>query len=337
MRLEARIKMGYYPTPLDVVDKIRSFLSYPCERVNVLDPCCGEGLALKNLVQDANAVTYGIELDNYRAEQAKGNIDHILRGSYEDARVSNNAFSCLFLNPPYDWNVSTDSDEGSDRRTEKTFLKGTVRYVQPEGVLVYIVPQKRVTYDIARLLAYRFDDFNPYRFPDEEYDRFRQIVLFGKKKPKGFLDDQASDRLHSIPGEELEQIPYLERPIYELPASPEVRLFRSSIIDEEELEKELGDSPLWKRLREYGGGNKNNVGRPPLPLHSGHLGLLLASGCLDGVVGEGEDRHVVRGKVEKVTHVEQEYHDEALIEREIESYRVSIKVLKKDGDIVTLV
>ena len=107
-------------------------------------------------------------------------------------------------------------------------------------------------------------------------------------------------------------------------------------IDEDELERELQESPLWTRLREYSDRNGNGAGRPPLPLHSGHLGLLLASGYLDGVVGEREDRHVVRGKVEKITHREEEYDGDTLIERETESYRVSVKLLKRDGEIVTL-
>ena len=66
MSLEAKIKMGYYPTPIPVVDRIKTFLNYPEENVNILDPCCGEGLALKNLVDGVNAKTYGIELDEYK-------------------------------------------------------------------------------------------------------------------------------------------------------------------------------------------------------------------------------------------------------------------------------
>jgi hypothetical protein len=40
--------------------------------------------------------------------------------------------------------------------------------------------------------------------------------------------------------------------------------------------------------------------RPPLPLHSGHIGLLLSCGILNGLVGEGEDGHICCGKVEKI-------------------------------------
>ena len=327
--------MGYYPTPLDVARRIRSFLSYPDERVALLDPCCGEGQALKAQAEGANAETYGIELDEYRAEEAKSILDHVLKCSYEDTRISNNAFSCLFLNPPYDWVGRGDDDERSER-TEHAFLKGTVRYVQPEGVLVYVVPQHRVVEPVVKLLSYRFEDFNAYRFPEEEYEPFRQVVVFGVKKQKPRIVGGDFDRLLSIPREELGQLPYLDTPMYALPPSGLVQLFRSTIIDEAELAHELEQSRLWKDLARYGGNSDGHMGRPPLPLHAGHLGLLLASGHLDGVVGEGEDRHVVRGKVEKLTHTYQEYEGDKLVEREVERYQVSIKVLKRDGEIITL-
>jgi predicted RNA methylase len=68
--------------------------------VNLLAPCCGEGLALSQLAEGAKATTYGVELDEHRAELARANLDHVLKCGYEDTRISNNAFSCLFLNPP---------------------------------------------------------------------------------------------------------------------------------------------------------------------------------------------------------------------------------------------
>ncbi len=56
MRLEAKIKMGYYPTPLSVVDRIRLFLEFPENDVSLFDPCCGEGFALKNLKGDLSSI-----------------------------------------------------------------------------------------------------------------------------------------------------------------------------------------------------------------------------------------------------------------------------------------
>ena len=334
MRLEAKIKMGYYPTPLSVVERVKSFIEFPEDNVNLLDPCCGEGLALKRLKGDVNATTYGIELDECRAERAKSNLDYVIKGSYEDARISNNAFSCLFLNPPYDWDIA-NVGERSERK-EKTFLKGTLRYLQPSGLIIYIIPQKRLSDDIAKVLSYRFDDFNVFRFPDEEYEEFKQIVLFGSKKHEPLLNDLEYERLRVIPHKDLREIPFSDKPIYSLPASGQVHLFRSSLVDEKELEREMGDSMLWRKIKQNAEMVNDNLGRPPLPLHKGHLGLLLANGCLDGVVGEGKHRHIVRGKVEKVISRYEEYEGDTLIERDVESYRVSIKILKKDGEILTL-
>jgi len=336
MRLEARIKMGYYPTPLSVVKRIKSFLTFPEENANLFDPCCGEGLALRMLNGNQKATTYGIELDEHRAEKARQNLDYFIKGSYEDARISNNAFSCLFLNPPYDWNVPENEDTESERK-EKIFLKDTIKYLQSNGVLIYLIPQKRLTSGIAKILSYRFENFSVFSFPKDEYETYKQIVLFGSKKHKAWLNDNEHQRLKAIPEKELQEIPYFEKPIYNLPCSGQVNLFRSAVIDETELEKEIENSILWEKLRGNSDLSNDSIGRPPLPLHKGHLGLLLANGYLDGVIGEGKDKHVVRGKVEKVTYKYEEYEGDTLIEREVENYRVSIKILKRDGSIMSLV
>jgi len=55
--------------------------------LNLLDPCCGCGLALRFLAQgitdNGNGCrTYGIELDNHRAEEALTRIDRVGFGSF---------------------------------------------------------------------------------------------------------------------------------------------------------------------------------------------------------------------------------------------------------------
>lgn len=204
--------MGYYPTPLGEVDRIRTFLRFPPENVNVLDPCCGEGAALSRLVEGTKARTYGIELDRHRAEQDRAVLDNVLPCGYEDARVSKSAFSCLFLNPPYDWVSGREPEREASERKEKSFLRGTLRYLRPDGVLVHIVPQKRVTPGVARLLSSRFADFNTYRFLDDDYEQFRQIALFGRRKKQGRLDTDALDMLRYLPRRDLGEIPCLENP-----------------------------------------------------------------------------------------------------------------------------
>jgi len=43
-RLESMAKMGYYPTPPSVVERIKTFIKIQ-EQTIMLDPCCGEGNA----------------------------------------------------------------------------------------------------------------------------------------------------------------------------------------------------------------------------------------------------------------------------------------------------
>ena len=331
MRLEAKIKMGYYPTPVSVVERIKTFISFT-DNNTILDPCCGEGNALAQLAEGTNAKTYGIEIDGHRAEEAKAKLHHVLKCGYEQTRISNSCFSCLFLNPPYDWETE---DEGNERK-EKVFLKETMKYLKPKGLLVYIIPQSKLDKNTAKILAYRFENFLTYKFQDEEYEAFKQIVLFAVKKKDNSIDEEALSKLIQVPVKELKDLPAKGETVYELPSSKEIALFKSTVIDEEELVKEVAGSPLWEKFKELARVEEQKLERPPLPLHTGHLGLLLANGCLDGIIGQGKDRHIVKGKVEKVVNKYTELKGEVVEERELETYKVSIKILKQDGEITTL-
>jgi len=60
------------------------------------------------------------------------------------------------------------------------------------------------------------------------------------------------------------------------------------------------------------------TGRPITPLHGGHVGLLCTAGLLNGVFGQGEDRHIARWRSVKhvTTFVEQDGDAEIIHHRE---------------------
>ena len=339
MRLAGKIKMGYYRTPDEVADRIKSFFIFPEVPDTILDPCCGEGLALQRLCLGTNSISYGIELDGHRAEEAKGRNHEVLKCGYEQVRISNGVFSILYLNPPYDDTVADSNFLGNSttERKEKVFLRDTIKYLKDGGLLVYLIPQSRLRQDIAKIIAYRFEDVQVYRFPGELFEDFGQLVLFGVRKEKNSYDEELTLKLSEVPEIELEDLPFLETPAYQIPAGKHVSIFSSTVIDEKLLSIELGSSSLWTRFNELAKINGEELQSPPLPLHKGHLGLLLASGCLDGVFGEGEEKHIVKGKVEKIVSKFTEYEENVVIDRELESFKVSIKILNKTGEITTLV
>ncbi len=100
MRIAGRMKMGYYPTPPGVVKQIRKCFSFPREPFTALDPCCGEGIALEQLVGGGQAITYGVELDQHRAESAQVHVhvQNVLKCGIEETRIAHQSCSLLFLN-----------------------------------------------------------------------------------------------------------------------------------------------------------------------------------------------------------------------------------------------
>jgi hypothetical protein len=333
MRIAGRMKMGYYPTPSRVVEQIRKCLSFPREPFTALDPCCGEGIALEQLVGGSQAGTYGVELDEYRAEAAQNRVQNLLKCGIEETRIAHQSCSLLFLNPPYDEATREDDADTKTERQEKAFLRMTVPYLVPGGVVVYIIPQTRLNRGIARLLASRFERINVFRFPDPDYDDFRQVVVLGVRKAENSLDERMALKLQNVPNRKLKPLPETATTRYAVPPAGPLNLFRSTVIDPAELEKQMAQSPLWRRFHAMTTRSELKLPRPPLPLHSGHLGLLLAAGKLDGIVGAGADCHVVKGKVTKVVSKVEEYKGDVLEQRELDRYVVSIKILNRNGEI----
>ena len=84
MRLAGKLKCGFYPLPLAEAEAIRSCLEFPLAGFSALDPCIGDGAAFARITADTKARRYGIELDAYRAEQARSLVDSVIQGSCFD-------------------------------------------------------------------------------------------------------------------------------------------------------------------------------------------------------------------------------------------------------------
>ena len=72
MRLEGRMRLGYYPLDGHEAQRIRQFLQFPNAPASALDPCAGTGAALVALTDHSSTRRSGIELDSHRAMEARG-------------------------------------------------------------------------------------------------------------------------------------------------------------------------------------------------------------------------------------------------------------------------
>ena len=342
MRLAAQMKMGYYPTPPTVTDLIAGILVPPAKGpVRIIDPCAGEGTALTRIGERLDAETFGIELDRTRARIAADNLTRCLSTDYAAAYVSASAFSLLYLNPPYDWAVRNDEVTASERY-ERMFLRSTVRLLIPGGVLVYLIPQARIDRTIAKVLALRFRNIRVYRFPEQEFVRFKQIVVIGVLKEKASEDLEQADYLTAV-GKLAVDVDFLDRADchYRVPPSPPKSglVFRTSQIDSEALEAEIARHGLNGRIGQMVKplGLSERI-RPIMPPRKGHLAQLLACGMINGVVfdKDGQNPLLVKGVTRKEvdTRIEHEEDKERIIETD--RIVIAINAIDAEGRFFTL-
>jgi hypothetical protein len=343
MRLAAQAKMGYYPTPETVTQVISRYLERRREGlIRVLDPCAGEGTALCVIGKHLEAETYGIELDRERGESAKHALTRCLVTDYQNTRISHSAFSLLWLNPPYDWGAR-ESEVHRSERFERTFLRDCIPYISSGGILVYLIPQRRLDSQIARMLSYRFSDIAIFRFPEQEYRAFRQVVIFGILKKRPVKDDPVAEYLKKC-GELKAVVPHLPQDpprLYEVPLSP-LRagfVFRSKDIDPEELSQEILEHGLFPKLKELTAPIRMvEKIRPIMPLRHGHLAQILACGLMNGVVWDRENQNplLVKGITRK--EVKHSVEIEGDLERHIDRdhIRIMIRAFNRRGELLTI-
>lgn len=303
-RLMNNVRMGYYPTDPENIGHILRGIKFPAGvTTNLLDPCCGCGKALRQMAQGNNCYTYGVELDEARAEEAQTRLHRVGMGSYFYSRISSEAFHLLLLNPPY---LSVLNQSGGRTRHEKRFLIESMTHLMYGGLLVYIVPYYRLTPDICRILSDNFSGLSVWRFTDGEFKKFKQAAVLGLRKRRE--DDPAGAKLleqYAFDPVRLSCITELEPERYTLPPEPlTVSVFKGEKFNEKELEQQLRHSNSFERLMAKSKLD-SAAKRPLLPLSIGQIGLVGGSGMINGLV-ECDTPHIIKGRIIKVRSVETE-------------------------------
>ena len=332
MRPHGQTKLGFFPLPVTEAKRLKNWLTFP-EQFSALDPCVGDGVAFAQLLRDVTCNRYGIEVDANRAEQARALGIETLQANTMDVRCQTESLSLLYLNPPYDW----EAGESNNQRLEFVFLEHTYRWLKPGGVLLFVIPQPRLA-KCARLLSEQFTDLRVFRLTEPACLRFNQIVVLAiRRKRHTRLSDKAL----------LDGVQYLEmlstkadlEPLqdavdvrYEVPASARVVLTNMGI-PLDEVEDLLLESSAYRQAGRVLLPKLGDVkGRPLTPLHGGHVGLLCTAGMLNGIFGEGEDRHIAHWRSVKFTdHWEEEEEDGTRILHDRERFSHELTLVFANG------
>lgn len=334
MRVHGKTKLGFFPLPPREAERLRQYLNPTVSsQFSALDPCVGDGVAFAHLLHDVAAHRYGIEIDANRAEQARALGIEILQANAMDVRCQAEAVSLLYLNPPYDW----ESGESNNQRLEFVFLEHTYRWLKAGGVLLFVIPQQRLG-KCARLLAEHFIDLRVLRLTEPPCLQYNQIVVLAtRRKRHARVSDAAlldGVRYLETLATKAELEPLGDNPEvqYEVPASGPAVLTNLGI-PLDEVEDLLLESAAYRQVSRVLLPKLNEVkGRPLTPLHGGHVGLLCTAGMLNGVFGEGEDRHIAHWRSVKFTdHWEEEEEDGTKILHDRERFSHELTLVFANG------
>jgi predicted RNA methylase len=372
--------MGFYPAPTEAIAPLLKHLATApanpdrkLDTLNILDPCAGEGLALKQIADGIGADhVYAVELDQGRVNAIKANIPNanvIGPASFLGTQITFGSMSIAYVNPPF------DAELGGGKREEQAFAEKATNNLKVGGILVLVCPLKALNgnQSFCTFIDRFYEDVAVYKFPDgqtedgKEIRSYNEIVVFGKKRKIELPLESARDigclhkmefhwgysgQMNSLPplgarqptsfanGRASYQIDDDIR-TWEVPRTWKPHAFKKTMFTEAELIAEVAASPLGSLLKEV---KIPPPAAPPLPLDKGHLGLILASGMLDGVVEGPHGVHVVRGSSHKV-----EYHNKpassseanpesgAVTTKDVFSQRMVtvIRVVADDGVIMT--
>ena len=332
MRLAGRLKLGFYPLPLKEAERIGLHLQFP-EEFSALDPCVGEGAAFARLLESSPARKYGIEIDAYRAEEAQRLGITVIQASAMTVRCPAESVSLLYLNPPYDREVGPETNQ----RLESVFLEHTYRWLKPRGILVFVLPQAQLK-ACAKLLAQQFTDIRIYRLTEPQCIHYHQVVVFASRRPRHSHREDAAllqiqERLCRLgEGGELEPLAAAADAVYSIPPSGPASLTNVGI-PLDQVEDLLPRSSAYRQASRVLIREQNSIrGRPLTPLHGGHVSLLATAGMLNGVFGQGQERHIAHWRsVKFVDHWEESEPNGTIIQHDRERFSHEVTLVFSDG------
>lgn len=305
---------GYFPTDEATLERILAALS-PDDTpgpLRILDPCAGEGVAVTEIachLGDKRAHSCAVEYDAERAAHCATMADITLYSDLMDTVISQQAFSLLFLNPPYGDLVRND-EPGTGKtgraRLEKLFYQRTVGNLQYDGILVLTLPYYTLDREFSGWLAGSFTDIQIF---SAATGQFKQVVIFGRRvrqhQQKADQVRQCQQRLLNIgqgdrtapPLPETWTIPYTV-PV----CRRELQHFYRVTLEPVQLEEEIRQiKGLWPALASHLSVQPQAPRQPARRLSRWHLALALAAGAITGVITSPTGRTlVVRGDTYKV-------------------------------------
>lgn len=321
---------------VECLDPIINEINKMNRSVTLFEPGCAQGDNFQYMKRD-NLLCYGTEESNDIAI-AKEHAAKVVKGKLAGSKIKNDAFDILIAKCSLGLTLEDNmSQRGSINKIEKDFITNVNKYLRPNGIVLFVLPYYRMHKDICEHIAKYYDNVRILKATGAYWQEKKYVYIYGQKSLSKEMNEEIYERLRSAFNPDL--IPEFNQDVklnYRLPASHiAIDILKGSVLDMDELYEIVDTSGVLDSF--FKSQEVEKIGssstKPLLPFNIGQLGLVLTSGCLDGIIDEGDGNyHLVKGKVSKKSDTKRQVVDGICEESETISNRVEINVLLPNGE-----
>jgi hypothetical protein len=330
----------YYYDSLDSYDMSADYLSHIYRSIkntnglNIFAPNCFNGLTVSRFAKEKDK-TFG-NSTNY-ISRAKELMTRVIKGELKGSHITNNYFDVVFLVPKVTYKLNTDPFGKIAEPNEKVFIKNCVKYCRQDGLLIMTLPATRVDASFAFYLSKVLSDNTI--IVKEPNSRLERITIIGQKHITQKSKPELYERLKYINYDNIPEAEFI-MPTFDIPmAELTLDFFRGSTLDTDDILEATQSNLINSFLDSQTQPLVVKDQSPLLPFNIGQVGLVLTSGCLDGVVEEVDGiYHVIKGMTTKLTTTQTEVSetDNKVKSTETISNQVKINVFTADGEFISL-
>ena len=324
-----------YSSIEQIASKIKSQKEF-----NVLDLNAKEGDRLKAF-QSKTSNLYGLSNSETNLVTLRETAKKAVYGIWNQLYCQHKSFDVVIC----DLRVSAFKDAnirlGRVDTVERITIERANGYVRKEGVLIVTLPIYRLNKSMSGYVTRGYDVLAVFK--GNETEQLAGLVTLVLKSKVTKVENL--DMVQTLIDIEYETLPTMDdiegfEDIFIMNSPLDIQTFRGIKFDPSEIDLLLKNSGAivdFEAQHDYST-DGIETRNPLLPFNMGQIGLILTSGCLDGIIEEGEGFcHMVKGRVSKKTDTTINRSEDARERVDVTTNRVEINILKPDGTFKTLV
>ena len=289
----------------EAINLIQDAIQWQGRPITLFNINCTAKNSIKGLDNPKHTLKfYGADARKTLSSSQRTEYQRVIYGGLKGSAISNDTFDILACLPVLTQNKTIKNN--TIVKNEQEIAQRSLEYLRPGGIFIYALPYYRFYNTLCTFLARSLTNVQVFTTYEERYSGSKLVYVIGNKQELQPLPDMQLYRtLRGLPlhwDRLVAEVPKALKPISLPEGIVQVKRFRGSEFNEEEVVELYSTSKctsdFWKaqtveKLSE-------SKERPLLPFSIGQLGLVLTSGCLDGIVDEGNGyKHVVKGRVIK--------------------------------------